>query len=471
MPGSKLHLGGALVVGAVLALPGAASAQSNRQVTFNRDVSPIFQAKCQSCHEPGSIGPMSLATYKDARPWARSIKNRVETRQMPPWHIDRSVGVQKFKNDMALTDEQVATVVAWVDGGALEGNPADFKAKPVTQGLYWQGERDGYGPPDLVISAPMQTMPAVHQDVWWRPMNDIPITEPRWIKMVEIRPANIEGRKILHHSIAYHVLNPDNTAAVNQGVGVARGGASFSGSAAPSQQELALRRPQIMEWAIGKGYDRYMDGTGKLVLPGEKISWDQHIHAAGEEVTSASQLGLWFYPKGEEPKKRSYLVGFTGLKNGAEALDIPPNSVAYTEGFNVLKENTIITNFQPHFHLRGKAMLVEAIFPDGRTQTISYVKDFNFNWMTNYIYTDDASPVFPKGTIVKVSAYYDNTKANKSNPDPDQWVGYGDRTVDEMAHAWMNVVYLTDAEYQERVAKHGVGVTNGVKPQSGTQQQ
>ena len=97
MPGSKLHLGGALVVGAVLALPGAASAQSNRQVTFNRDVSPILQAKCQSCHEPGSIGPMSLATYKDARPWARSIKNRVETRQMPPWHIDRSVGVQKFK--------------------------------------------------------------------------------------------------------------------------------------------------------------------------------------------------------------------------------------------------------------------------------------------------------------------------------------------------------------------------------------
>jgi hypothetical protein len=471
MPGSKLHLGaGALAIGVFLALPGAASAQSARQVTFNKDVSPILQAKCQSCHEPGSIGPMSLVSYKDARPWARSIKNRVETRQMPPWHIDRSVGVQKFKNDMSLTDAQIATIVAWVDGGALEGNPADFKPKPITKDLYWQAERDGNGPPDLVISAPMQTMPAVHQDVWWRPISDIPITEPKWIRIVEIRPANIEGRKILHHSIAYHILNPDNVAAVNTGVQVARG-TSFSGSAAPSQQELALRRPQIMEWAIGKGYDQYMEGTGKLILPGEKISWDQHIHAAGEEVTSASQLGLWFYPKGQEPKKRSYLVGFTGLKNGTEGLDIPPNSVAYTEGFNVLKENTIITNFQPHFHLRGKAMLVEAIFPNGATQTISYVKDFNFNWMTNYIYTDEASPVFPKGTIIKVSAYYDNTKANKSNPDPDQWVGYGDRTVDEMAHAWMNVVYLTDEEYQERVAKYGVGVTNGVKPQTGTQQQ
>ena len=168
---------------------------------------------------------------------------------------------------------------------------------------------------------------------------------------------------------------------------------------------------------------------------------------------------------------RSYLVGFTGLKNGSEGLDIPPNSVTHTEGFTLLKENTVITNFQPHFHLRGKAMQVEAIFPDGRTQIVSYVKDFNFNWMTNYIYTDEAAPVFPKGTIIHVTAFYDNTKGNKDNPDPDQWVGYGDRTVDEMAHAWMNVVYLTDEEYQERIAKYGVGVTNGVKPQTQTQQQ
>ena len=470
MLGSKIQMGaGALVLGAVFALPGTAAAQQ-KQVTFSKDVSPILQAKCQSCHEPGSIGPMSLVGYHDARPWARSIKQRVESRQMPPWHIDRSIGVQKFKNDMSLSDEQVATISAWVDGGAIEGDPADFKAKPITQTLYWQAERDGLGKPDIVITAPLQTMPAVHQDVWWRPVNEIPVTEPRWVRAVEIRPSNIEGRKILHHSIAYHILSPENTAAVNTGVSVGRG-ISVSGSSAPSQQELALRRPQLMEWAIGKGYDRYLDGTGKMIMPGEKISWDQHIHAAGEEVTSSSELGIWLYPKGQEPTKRSYLVGFTGLKNGTAGLDIPPNSVAYTEGFNVLKENTVITNFQPHFHLRGKAMSVEAIFLDGRTQTVSYVKDFNFNWMTNYIYADDAAPVFPKGTIIKVSAYYDNTKANKSNPDPEQWVGYGDRTVDEMAHAWMNVVYLSDAEFQERVAKYGVGVTNGVKPSAGTQQQ
>ena len=118
-----------------------------------------------------------------------------------------------------------------------------------------------------------------------------------------------------------------------------------------------------------------------------------------------------------------------------------------SEGFTVLTENTLITNFQPHFHLRGRAMQVEAILPDGSRQIISYVGHFNFNWMTNYIYADDAAPAFPKGTIIHVTAWYDNTKANKNNPDPDQWVGYGDRTVDEMGHAWMNVVHLSDDEY------------------------
>ena len=466
MVGSKRHLGSALALGVFIALPGALFAQQApaKQPTFSRDVAPIFQSKCQSCHEPGSIGPMSLVTYQDARPWARSIKNRVEARQMPPWHIDRSVGIQKFKNDMSLSDEQVATVVAWVDGGAIEGNPADFTPKPVATSIFWAGERDGYGPPDMVIKSPDYTMPAVHQDEWWRPVSDIPVTEPRWIKMVEIRPSNLASRKIIHHAVAYHVLSPENVASVNTGIGGGRPPAvAVTLTAAQQAADLVNRRPFLMEWAIGKGYDRYMEGTGKLVMPGEKISWDEHAHAVGEEITGGSEIGLWLYPKGQEPTKRSYLVGFTGLKNGTAGLDIPPNSIAATEGFTVLKENTIITNFQPHFHLRGKAMQVEAIFPDGRTQLISYVKDFNFNWMTNYIFADDAAPAFPKGTIIHVSAYYDNTKANKNNPDPDQWVGYGDRTVDEMAHAWMNVVYLSDAEYQDWLAKH--------KPATSTQQQ
>jgi hypothetical protein len=395
------------------------------------------------------------------RPWARSIKERVATRQMPPWHIDRSVGVQKFKNDMSLTDDQVDKIVAWVDGGALQGDPKDMPApKPLVTDNEWQGVRDGFGKPDLVVKSSEYTMPAQHQDVWYRPSSDIPLTEPRWVKMVEIRPSNLKARRIIHHSIAYLVLNNDPEA-VNTGT-------ATGPDRRFNDDDLVNRRPQLMEWAIGKGYDLYRPGTGKLLVPGEKIAWDQHIHAVGEEVTGGSEVGVWFYKKGEEPKKRSYLIGFTGIDR-TKMLDIPPNSMAMTEGFTVLKENALIENFQPHFHLRGKSMQVEAILPDGAKQVLSYVGNFNFNWMTNYIYDDDAAPLLPKGTVIHVSAWYDNTKANKNNPDPDQWVGYGDRTVDEMAHAWMNVVYFNDEEYKalqaERKAKLGKTTNNDEKQQ------
>jgi hypothetical protein len=280
----------------------------------------------------------------------------------------------------------------------------------------------------------------------------VPITEPKWVKMVEIRPSSLKARRIIHHSIAHLVLK-DDPDSVNTGIasGDRRGG---GGGVDPDN--VTNSRPNLMEWAIGKGYDLYRPGTGKLLVPGESLTWDQHIHAVGEEVTGGSEIGLWFYKKGEEPKKRSYLVAFTGIDR-SKSLDIPPNSFAMTEGFSVLKENTLIENFQPHFHLRGKAMQVEAILPDGSRQVLSYVGNFNFNWMTNYIYDDDAAPLLPKGTVIHVTAWYDNTKGNKNNPDPDQWVGFGDRTVDEMAHAWMNVVYFTDDEFHamqaERKAK------------------
>ncbi len=452
---------------ATMAVPALAADGAAAQVTFSKDIAPIFQAKCQDCHQPNSIAPMSLITYQEARPWARDIRERVAAHQMPPWHIDKSVGIQKFKNDMSLTDEQVDTIVRWVDGGAPQGDPKDIPpAKPITTTNEWRGQMDGFGPPDLVVRADEYMMPAAHQDVWWRPMSEIPISEPRWVKMVEIRPTSLQARKTLHHSIAYLVLNNDPDA-VNTGTGATASAGPAARGAGIDPDDLVNRRPQLMEWAIGKGYDLYRPDTGKLLVPGEKISWDEHIHAAGEDTSTGSEIGIWFYPKGQEPRHRSYLVGFTGIRRapGAPALDIPPNSIAYTEGFTLLRENTLIENFQPHFHLRGKAMQVEAILPNGTTQIVSYVGNFNFNWMTNYIYADDAAPVFPKGTIIHVTAWYDNTRANKNNPDPDQWVGYGDRTVDEMAHAWMNVTYLSDQEYQQLIAERKA------KSASGSQQQ
>jgi mono/diheme cytochrome c family protein len=284
----------AATLGGVILFAASAFAQTPpaSAPTFSKDIAPIFQAKCQACHQPNSIAPMSLDHFAEARPWARSIKQRVSTRQMPPWHIDQSVGVQKFKNDMSLTQKQIDTIVAWVDAGAPQGDPKDMpKPLAIANDNEWQAVKDGFGPPDLIIKSSEYKMPANHQDVWYRPQNDIPITEPRWVRMVEIRPSNLNARKTIHHSIAYLMLN-DDPDAVNQGTGQRPG-------AAASRDDLVARRPQLMEWAIGKGYDRFRDGTGKLIVPGEKISWDQHIHAVGEEVSSGSEIGLWLYPKGQ----------------------------------------------------------------------------------------------------------------------------------------------------------------------------
>jgi hypothetical protein len=210
----------------------------------------------------------------------------------------------------------------------------------------------------------------------------------------------------------------------------------------------------LMEWAIGKSYDVYRDGTGKLLLPGAHIWWDIHYHAVGETIRDHVELGLWFYPKGQEPKYRTYLTGFQAVSRVGAALDIPPNSITMSDGFTVLKAPARLENYQPHMHLRGTAMALEAILPDGTIQPIANVAKFDFNWMTNYIFADDDAPVLPKGTVIHLKAWYDNTAAHKGNPDPDQWVGWGDRTVDEMGHAWVNVTYISEEDYSAWAAKH-----------------
>jgi hypothetical protein len=432
-------------LGATLLLSGVALAADAPQVTFSRDIAPILQEKCQECHHSGSMAPMSLVTYDETRPWAKAIKARVVARQMPPWHIDPTVGVQKFKNDMSLTSEQIRLIAQWVDEGAPAGNPKDMPPlKQWPNADEWKAAKE-LGPPDLVIKSEPYTMAAHHQDVWWRPTSDVPLTEARWVKAVEMRPGSLAGRRITHHAVAYLAQDdPDGNAGLD------------------TQADLRGRAP-LMEWAIGKGYDLYRPNTGKLLLPGAKISWDVHIHAVGDEIRDHVELGIWLYPKGQEPTYRTYLTGFQAVKghDRQRIVDIAPNSITESQNFTVLKRAAILENFQPHMHLRGKAMEVEAILPDGTTQVVSYVGHFNFNWMTNYIYADDAAPVFPKGTIIKVTAWYDNTRANPNNPDPDQWVGFGDRTVDEMGHAWMNVTYISDEDYVAMVKQRGgrIGLT------------
>jgi hypothetical protein len=424
-----------LALGACLAFTGCVVGAELTSIppTFTKDVAPILQEKCQNCHRKGSMAPMSLVTYEETRPWAKSIKERVVTRNMPPWHLDKTVGIQHFQNDMSLADNQIAVLARWVDAGAPLGDPKDMPPpKQWPNDDSWQLEKQ-FGKPDFILKSEPYTMPAKGQDVWFRPLTPIPVTEPRWVRAVEMRPGTLAGRRITHHALAY--LQQEEP-----------------GSGTGLQMQGLL-----MEWAINKNYDIYRPNTGKLLLPGSRIWWEMHLHAVGEEIRDDVELAVYLYPKGQEPKYRTFLTLFpaTAGSGALGQLDIPPNQVVQTEGYTVLHSAARLENFQPHMHLRGKAMMLEAILPDGSKRTLSYVDHFNFNWMTNYIYADDAAPVLPKGTIIHVVAWHDNTASNRNNPDPNQWVGWGDRTVDEMAHAWVNVTNISDADYQEWLAKRG----------------
>jgi hypothetical protein len=420
------------------------------QVTFAKDVAPILQAKCQECHRAGAMAPMSLVTYEETRPWAKAIKERVAARAMPPWHLDRTVGIQQFQNDPSLTDEQIDTIVRWVNAGAPLGNPKDMPPpRPWPNDNEWQLAKQ-FGQPDLVIESGNYTMPAHSQDVWWKPLSEVPLTEPRWVRAVEIRPSTPGGRRIMHHVLArLQQDEPDLRKTLFTGVDADSNGPGM-----------------LMEWAIGKNYDIYRPNTGKLLLPGAHIWWELHLHAVGEEITDHAQLAIYLYPKGQEPKYRTYLMSYTAnpTVNGQLLLDIPPNTVKETQGFHVLKQPAILENFQPHMHLRGKAMSMEAILPDGSARMLSYVDHFSFNWMTNYIYADDAAPVLPAGTVLRITAWHDNTVNNPNNPDPNQWVGWGERTVDEMSHAWVNVTFITQDDYESYVAKQKSEVASSAVP-------
>jgi hypothetical protein len=431
-----------LAAGALMALstPSSAAAEltkdsANRPITFTKDIAPIFQEKCQNCHRKGEMAPMSLVTYEETRPWAKAIKERVVTRQMPPWHLDKTVGIQNFQNDISLSDDQISAIAHWVDAGAPQGDLKDMPAPkewPKNDG--WQLAKQ-FGAPDFILKSEDYSMPAKGQDQWFRPITPIPVTEPRWVRAVEMRPATQAGRRITHHALAYLQQEEDGKPMPNLGAG--NGGL-------------------LMEWAVNKQFDIYRSNTGKLLVPGAQISWEVHYHAVGDEIRDHVELAVYLYPKGEVPKYRTRLTLFPGtaVRGLGYSLDIPPNSITETEGYTTLRSAARLENFQPHMHLRGKAMLLEAQLPDGSKRTLSYVDHFNFNWMTNYIYADDAAPVLPKGTIIHVAAWHDNTAASRNNPDPEQWVGWGDRTVDEMAHAWVNVTDISDEDYEQWVANH-----------------
>jgi hypothetical protein len=412
----------------------SAAGQTPNEITYATDVAPIIQQKCQVCHQPNSIGPMPLTSYEEVAKAARRIKTKVAARVMPPWHIDKTVGIRDFKNDRSLTDEQIATIIRWVDGGTPLGDPRDLPPAPsFPDPTGWQLEKD-FGKPDLVLKSPPYTLAARTQDKWFRPVTETGITEPRWVRAVEIRPSFPNGRRVVHHVLT--LLEQEES-----------GVTGLASSAEHAQMTAGL----FMEWAVGKVGEIFAADAGKLMLPGAKIRWEIHMFAVGEEVDDDQvEMAIYFYPKGVVPAHRTVLRMFD-VSRGNE-LDIPPNKTSIAQNFYVLPAPARLENFQPHMHMRGKAMSMEAIYPDGRKELLSSVNNFQWKWHVNYVYADDVAPLLPKGTTLVFTALHDNTSANPNNPDPRQWVGWGDRTVDEMAHAWVDVTYLDQAEFERLVA-------------------
>jgi hypothetical protein len=390
--------------------------------TYSKDVAPIFQKSCQSCHHAGTAAPMSLITYQDVRPWAKSIKARVVAREMPPWHLDKTVGIREYKNDISLSDEAIDTISRWADAGALQGDPKDMPA-PLT----FRPESDWFiGQPDLTVTFDKEmTMYANGPDWWINKFAETGLKEDRWVKAMQIKPGN---PKIVHHAVT-SVIPPEGTDLTDSG---------FVGG-------------EFEEYAVGKYGDIYPENTGRLLPAGSRIAFDMHYFAIGEEAKDKTTLGIVFYPKGYVPKYKITMVSFRNLPN--DDLEIPANSVVRHDGYFRLARPARIVSFQPHMHMRGKGMTLEAINLDNSVTVLSSTDHFDFNWHIAYVYKDDVAPLLPAGTVLHAIGIHDNTAANRRNPDPMMWAGYGERSVDDMLQLRLAVVYLDDAEYQAQVAE------------------
>src|SRR5436190_12195959 len=391
-------------------------------VTFTKDVAPIFQKSCQNCHRPGSIAPMSLLTYEDARPWARSIKERVERRSMPPWHVDRTVGIRKFKDDESLSDNEIATVVSWIDSGAPKGNPADMP--PARQ--FDDSDRWHIGKPDLIVEMPRAFEVKPEAADWWGNfIADSGLTEDRYIKAVEAKPS-AEAIKVVHHAV--ETLEYED--------GTPSGGT-------------------LVEYAVGKNGDIFPEGSGKLIKAGAKVRFNMHYHAVGHPVLDRTAVGIVFYPKGVVPKH----VMTTILSPNQDDLDIPAGADnVRSDAYYKFEKNARLVGFMPHMHNRGKRQCIEAIYPNMAVEQFNCV-NYDFQWQIVYDYTDDVAPLLPAGTIVHVTSWHDNSVANRNNPDPRNWVGFGNRRTDDMARHWLTYYTMTDEEFNAEVAARNAAKT------------
>jgi hypothetical protein len=404
--------------------------------TFTKDIAPILQRSCQMCHRPDSIAPMPLLTYEQARPYARAMKFRTGLRSkpeaMPPWYIEKNIGIQQFRGDYSLNDAEVEKIAKWADGGAPRGNPAD-EPPPLkfADKNEWQ-----IGQPDLIVKSPPVEVKAGAPD-WWGPIGATPsgLTEDRYVAAIEMREINdlehksqrqtIGGRHLVHHLIWFPVP-PD-----------------------AKPEALATEGVAWPIHEVGRNADFFDPEAGRLLKAGSTLIFPSaHLHSTGVDTKAYVEYGFKFHPKGYQPAKKIRTLDITATMD----IDIKPMTANQkVEAYSTLTDNVKIVVYEPHMHAAGVRMCLDAIY-GANVQTLS-CSGYNHGWVRNYAYADDAAPLLPKGTILRVTGYFDNTPSNKNVSDPRNWQGLGHRSIDNMMINIGQSIVLTDEEFQQEMAK------------------
>src|SRR5262245_25464167 len=436
--GMKFGLGGVLAAAVMLAglpnIPTLAAQQAGAtDVTFTKDIAPILQRSCQNCHRPDGVAPMSLVTYEDVRPWARSIKTRTAIGPhrgvMPPWYIEKNVGIQKYKNDPSLSDAEIAKIAKWADNGAPQGNPADMPAARAFESF----DRWTIGQPDLIVKT-NEILVKANQPDWWGEIDSVDsgLKEDRYVKDLEIREVNdvpkdgsgratVGGRYVFHHMI----WATDN------------GGGDGVNAPWPVHE-------------VGRNADHFAPDAGRLLRANAKIvSNSVHLHSNGRDTKAHLEIGFTFHPIGYKPTVRASQS--RSLGNGVDISIRPMEPNQQLHAYTVLQEHTKVTSFEPHLHAPGSRMCLEAIW-GYNIQTLTCA-GYDHNWVRGYDYSDESAPLLPKGTILHIIGYMDNSPTNKNIPDPRNWQGSGNRSVANMFIDLGQGVALSDEQFMQEMVK------------------
>ena len=423
-----------LISSAALNALDAAEAPS---ATFYRDVLPILQERCQSCHRAGEIGPMPLGTYTETRPWAKAIRQAVVTRKMPPWNADGPHG--KFRNDPSLSQAQIDTLVAWVDGGALEGDAKDAPpARTFTEG--WT-----IGTPDAIFDMPKAyDVPAAGTIEYTYVIVPSGFKEDRWMSSAEVRPGN---RAVVHHANVY-VREPGSKWLREYPYGeafVPHEKTVRAGEGGSSSAGAGIEEQMIAGYIPGRPARQVPPGYGMLVPAGSDLVFQMHYTTNGKAVRDRTKVGFVFAK--QPPAKRVIRVQASNAK-----FVIPPGAASYpVSGTAQLGVECELIDAYPHMHFRGQSMTLSATYPTGEREQLLRVPRYDFNWQL--VYEMGQPKLLPTGTLLRADATFDNSPNNRFNPDPKAEVRWGDQTWEEMMVGFFDVAIPLKTDLEKVLAK------------------